>query len=171
MRKRYPDEFRANAVLMAQAAGYPEVKGALSRVARKCQIPLTTLSRWVRAKNNPPPAELVSIKKEDLIDMIKAEIAAALHEMPNARPDADYRALATGIGIMVDKVQLLSGEPTQRQEYLWWRNEAIQLIRAGQMTYRATQDEFGDDLARELFQQAGVAISTVDVGEGRAGEG
>jgi hypothetical protein len=34
--------------------------------------------------------------------------------MPDARQDADYRALTTALGIMVDKLQLLTGEPTER---------------------------------------------------------
>ena len=110
---------------MAQAAGYPEKKGALTRAAKKCGVPLATLSRWVRSIQNPPPPELVSIKKTDIVDFLKAEITGALHEMPNARPDADYRALAVAVGIMVDKVQLLTGEPTQRQEHTW-RQEAAE---------------------------------------------
>lgn len=115
---RYDDEFRAMAIVMLEADGYPESKGALVRTAKTLKIPHPTLSRWYRQKSNPPPNKLVQIKKEQIIDLLKGEIHAALHEMVNARPDADYKELATTIGILVDKLQLLEGEPTSRTEVI-----------------------------------------------------
>ena len=111
---RYSDEERANAVLMLEAAGYPKTEGALSRVARRLSIPHQTLSRWGRRAQNPPPHKLVQEKKFDLIQAIRDEVQAVLGDMPDARQDADYRALTTALGIMVDKLQLLTGEPTER---------------------------------------------------------
>lgn len=114
MRKRYTDDFRASAVIMLEAEGYPQKLGALTSVAQYLKVPLTTLHRWFHAKNNPPPSELVTIKKEDLARLFLEEVYHAVLEMGKARQDADYRELATAIGILTDKLQLLTGEPTER---------------------------------------------------------
>ena len=111
---RYTDDVRASAVIMLEAEGYPERKGALASVAKYLKIPAMTLHRWFHAKQNPPPNALVTIKKEQIIEMLKQEVYAALQEMPNARPDADYKELATAAAILTDKWQLLDGKPTER---------------------------------------------------------
>lgn len=131
-RTRYNDDFRASAVLMLEAQGYPEKPGALAIVAARLGVPHQTLSRWGRAVNNPAPPELVQEKKIDLIEMFRAEIRAALHEANEARGDASYRDLMTGIGILTDKLQLLEGKPTE--------------------AFRVTHDYDGaiDELARRL---------------------
>lgn len=115
-RKRYTDEFRASAVLMLEAAGYPDKEGALTKVAKHLGMPYQTLSRWAREKNNPPPPELVHNKKIDLIAGIKNELSFIFDEMGKTRQDAEYRELATAFGIMVDKLQLLTGQPTERND-------------------------------------------------------
>lgn len=115
-RKRYDDKFRASAVVMLEAAGWPDEKGALTRVAKHLKIPLATLSRWANEKRNPAPTDLVSEKKGDLVALLKAEAEAIFGDMPNARVDASYRDLAVALGIVLDKHQLLSGGPTERPE-------------------------------------------------------
>jgi len=115
-RKRYDDKFRASAVVMLEAAGWPNEKGALARVSRHLGVPSPTLSRWAREKNNPAPNEVVTEKKGDLVALLKAEAEAIFGDMPNARKDASYRDLAVALGIVLDKHQLLSGGPTGRTE-------------------------------------------------------
>ena len=111
-KRRYDDKFRANAVVMLKAAGYPKT-GALSQVSQHLNVPLNTLKGWATAASNPVPADVRTEKKGELIDMLRAEIRAALAEAERARPDANYRDLITGVGIMTDKLQLLSDEPTE----------------------------------------------------------
>ena len=86
---RYSDEFRAQAVLMLEAAGWPERKGALTSVARTLGIKHQTLSNWARRVQNPPPQNMLPKKAFDLIQAIREELQAILNELPNARPDAD----------------------------------------------------------------------------------
>lgn len=112
-RKRYDDKFRANAIVMLEAAGYPNQKGALSQVSQHLSVPETTLHGWAREKHNPVPADIRTEKKGEIVDLLRAEIEAALGAAAGARPDANYRDLMTGIGIMVDKLQLLTNEPTE----------------------------------------------------------
>lgn len=111
---RYSDEFRASAVLMLAAAGYPEKKGALVKVAGELGISHQLLGRWFRREQNPAPQKLVQIKNSEIVALLKNEIRQAVVELALARPDADYREIGTVLGIMIDKLQLLEGEATER---------------------------------------------------------
>ena len=115
-RKRYTDKFRATAVVMLDAQGYPEKEGALSKVAKHLDVPLSTLRGWWTAEHNPPPADIRNEKRGDLAALIKNEVEEVLNTMPDKRIEADYRALATALGIMVDKLQLLTGQPTETND-------------------------------------------------------
>lgn len=115
-RRRYDDEFRASAVLMLEAAGYPGREGALSRVGGHLDVPLSTLRGWFTGAHNPPPAEVRKGKRIDLREAIRAELAGIFPAMAERRQEATYRELATAAGILIDKDQLLSGQPTERQE-------------------------------------------------------
>lgn len=116
-RKQYDDKFRASAVVMLEAAGYPNEKGALTRVADHLGVPARTLSRWFHGEQNPPPDQTVSEKKGELRDYIKAELNGLFLAMPGVRPDATYKDLATAAGILIDKLQLLENKPTERVEH------------------------------------------------------
>ena len=113
-RRRYDDEFRAGAVVMLEAAGYPDKKGSLSQVASHLGMPISTLSLWYRRKRNPAPTEMQNEKRMSLAEMLQRELDAIFEEMPNARPDASFRDLGTVAGILIDKRQLLTGQPTDR---------------------------------------------------------
>lgn len=113
-KRRYDDQFRANAVIMVQAQGYPENKGAIEKVAAHLKVPPSTLRGWCNGHSNPPPADIRLEKKADLLSCIKAELGAVFNEMGRARPDASYRDLMVAAGILTDKWQLLEGEPDRR---------------------------------------------------------
>ena len=113
-RKRYTDEFRAATVIMLEASGYPTRKGALQEVSNHVGVAAMTISRWFHATSNPPPNEIVIIKKEEIVKLMIGEVHAAILEMAKARQDADYKDLATAAAILTDKWQLLSGDPTER---------------------------------------------------------
>lgn len=112
-RRRYDDKFRASAVVMLEAEGYPDKKGALEKVSKHLGVAKSTLHGWARAEQNPPPSELRTEKRGDLAALIEDEIHNVLSAMPGAIPDASYRDLATGLGILVDKKQLLDGKATE----------------------------------------------------------
>lgn len=113
IRHRYDDKFRASAVVALEAAGYPNSKGALAQVAKLLDVPAMTISRWFKDRNNPPPTEIVTEKRIDLLEMINTELEAIFGVLPNARSSAAYKDLMTGAGILIDKRQLLTGEPTE----------------------------------------------------------
>lgn len=125
-RPRYTDEFRAGAVVMLEAQGYPRVKGSLQSVSDHLHVPAMTLHRWFHAVQNPPPRKLVKQKTEDFRVLLRREIAAALQAAPEAREFATYKDLITGAAILLDKLQLLEGKPTDRSEQtirVRWSNE------------------------------------------------
>lgn len=157
-RNQYSDEFRASAVLLLESEGYPDERGAITRVSDHLHVPRSTLKGWFNKANNPEPAQIRQIKKAEIVDLLRAEIYAALDEMKNSREFASYKDLATSFGIFIDKLQLLSGEPTQRIKHDDWRDEAIEYIKAGELTYQSLAEEFDHDLARDLFRSAGVPI-------------
>ena len=47
---------------------------------------------------------------------------------------------------------------TDKVEMVTWEDEALRDIRAGLVTYADVSDNLGDELARQLFQKAGVAF-------------
>lgn len=113
---RYSEDFRAGAIVTLEAAGYPDQKGALMRVARDTGVPHTTLRRWFLRLSNPPPNGTVHEKKLELVELLDKELDGIFGELPDARLDASYRDLATAAGIFIDKKQLLEGGPTERLE-------------------------------------------------------
>ena len=48
---------------------------------------------------------------------------------------------------------------TDRVEVTDWQSEAVMSIRSGEVQYAELAEEFGDDLATQLFRQAGVPVS------------
>jgi len=120
-RRRYDDKFKVNAVLTYEA------NPNYVFVAKKLGIPESTLRSWVNTKlyqDKMPQgagldAEVYDEKKIDLVTAIIDEVWGILGEMPVARAEASFRELGTVLGILVDKKQLLSGEPTERSAIVY----------------------------------------------------
>lgn len=112
---KYTDKFRASAVVMLMAAGWPEVKGAQSKVANHLGVPRQTLVKWARKEQNPPPPQLVQEKKRNMIELLEEMRYLLLDEAREAIPDAPLNHLLTGYGILTDKQRLLTGESTDNQ--------------------------------------------------------
>lgn len=124
---------------MLEAAGYPAKPGALSTVSKHIKVPASTLRGWFNRTSNPPPAKIRDEKRFDLIEALRAEIADALGAAPNARDDASYKDLITGAAILIDKLQLLTGKPTERTEHRITDEHRSQLL-AGIAARLATHD-------------------------------
>lgn len=132
---------------MLKASGYPERDGALSHTAQVLDVPISTLRDWYVTLPDPALSELRTKKTFDLQTAIRAELEGIFKTMPNARPTAAYRELATAAGILIDKLQILNGQPT-------WRVEIVNLLRDGTLTPDVIENELGNELARELFDAA-----------------
>jgi transposase-like protein len=153
-RRRYDDKFRASAVVMLEATGYPEVEGGLTQTAKHLGIPLNTLKGWFTAERNPPPAKLRNQKKQDLVIELENVAHLLVKAMPGKIDEASLQQIATSMAIAIDKMQLLKGQPT-------WRGEIIELIKQGIITPEQAENELGSELATELFNSIGVSIAGV----------
>jgi transposase-like protein len=118
-RKRYTDEYRASAVLMLEAAGYPDIEGALSRVADHLGMHYQTLSRWFRAVQNPPPHELVQEKREDFLQQLQAIKGLAAGKIIERIEEYDPRDLTGLLKISAELAELLTGGATARVNLTW----------------------------------------------------
>ncbi|MEL6525883.1 MAG: hypothetical protein AAFQ07_09255 [Chloroflexota bacterium] len=113
---KYDDKFRASAVVMLEATGYPDKEGGLSQVSRNLGVPRTTLRRWFLKKSNPPPSEIVHEKRSDFATAIRKELYGIIEDLPIARSEASYKDMTTAFGILIDKLQLLENKPTSINE-------------------------------------------------------
>lgn len=120
---QYTDEFRTSAVLMLEAAGYPSVLGALNRVSNHLGIPRQTLQRWARGTRNPPPPEMVTLTRRDIVDLLDDIIYGSAGEV-KARIDngeldsVTLPQLMTVSAIAIDKKQLLTNAPTANVNHI-----------------------------------------------------
>ena len=116
--KKFTEDERAVFLLQLEAVNYPENEHALLQVTKQKGAPSrNTLIRWWKIKNEPHISKLVQHKKRDLITDLKNLLGLHIDASTEAvKGSEDLRAIDTGIGIIVDKLQLLQGEPTDIQE-------------------------------------------------------
>lgn len=110
-KRHYSDADRADALAVLDSCG-----GALEAAARQTGVSRNTLRSWAQNRERAAPLNIRQEKRDDLADLIQGEIRSILDAMNIRRDSATYRELATAFGIMVDKRQLLIGEPTVRTE-------------------------------------------------------
>lgn len=120
-RKRYDDKFRASAVVMLEAAGYPANAFRLQEVADRLGVPGRTLRRWYNGEHNAPPDDVVTQVKKELSERLE-ELTHKLVDMAftiaeSAVDDTSIQQATTSIGIVVDKLQLLKGKATERIDH------------------------------------------------------
>lgn len=151
-KRRYTDAQRADLIVMLISEGYPDKKGALSKVALHANVPAPTLHRWFREKQNPPPSKLVSEKAFDLKNALQAELQGILSVMPNARDKADYGDLSRALGIITDKLLLLDKQPTER----------IAVEHSGQVTVEERRKAIHDILERDTNLRRFTGLSASD---------
>ena len=109
-KRSYSDNQKAAALLTLETNG-----GNVARTARETGIPRKTIEEWSKGQGvTNDVAEIRRENRPDLLALLKDELYAVMELMPEKRANADYKDLARTMGILVDKIQLLAGEPTQR---------------------------------------------------------
>ena len=108
----YSDEDKASAVLMLEAAGYPDRKGAMSQVVRELGVPESTLRSWAKNEHGAPPAKVRDRKKGELIESLNEVATKLIEHLGDIADTGDVRETATAAGIVIDKLQLLRGDST-----------------------------------------------------------
>jgi hypothetical protein len=115
-KRSYDDKFRTSAIIMLEAQGYPDVKGALQAVSNHIGVSISTLHGWYKAKNNPAVSDLRNETIINFTEAIRTELTAIVGVMPDKRGEASYKELVTSFGILIDKLQLLENKPTEISE-------------------------------------------------------
>lgn len=120
---KFDDNYRAGAVVMLQAEGYPNDPFAIGRVyeylKQKAPYPhKTTLKNWFYGIQNEPPSNLVDDKKGDMVEAFKELAWKLINHAGSADTIAEMsgQQAITSIGILVDKIQLLEGKATAINE-------------------------------------------------------
>lgn len=131
-KRKYSTEFKANSLILLDGAGYPQNVYALEEVAAHIGVSGRSLRRWWNELRPTPAADNVAVNQAAVAEIVRlnpidtdeiksklgdiligllAEVQKRINE--NDLGDAPLTQLMTGIAIAVDKVQLLSGKPTQ----------------------------------------------------------
>jgi hypothetical protein len=117
---KFSDSYRASAVVMLQSEGYPDDPFAVGRVHEylKQSSPCptkTSLKNWFVGASNPPPSKILDDKKRDMADEFKELIWLLVDhaKTPDTISDMSGQQAITSVGILVDKMRLLMGLPTQ----------------------------------------------------------
>ena len=108
----YSDEDKASAVLMLEAAGYPDRKGAMTQVVKALGVPESTLRSWAKNEHGAPPAKVRDRKKGELIESLNEVATKLIEHLGDIADTGDVRETATAAGIVIDKLQLLRGDST-----------------------------------------------------------
>lgn len=111
----YSDEDKASAVLMLEAAGWPDKPGAMAQVVKelKGSVPESTLRSWAKREHGAPPAKVRDRKRTEIAQTLTEVAFKLLEHLGSIADTGDVRETATAFGIIMDKLQLLDGEPTQ----------------------------------------------------------
>lgn len=131
---------------MLEAAGYPDKKGALTKVGTHLKVPITTLRGWFTAEHNPPPTDIRTEKGFELRAAIQQELESIFGAMPNARQDASFKDLSWAAAVLIDKMQLLDNKPTAILKLQ-------QALEAGQITPEQVKERW-PTLAEKFFEHA-----------------
>ena len=115
---KFSDEQRGMFLLQLEVLDYPKNEYALSEISKRPGAPSRkTLRRWWNEKDSSPGGKIALHKKQDLVEALTELLHLHVDAAKEAVKDNDdLRSIDVGIGILIDKLQLLSGGPTERQE-------------------------------------------------------
>lgn len=140
----YTPEEKAAAVAMVEAEG-----GNATRAAKKLGIPYGTLKDWMNGKNmGHGAARLIPMARRELADVLEDkahQLTEGLDEQKIAK--AGLQATAVSLGIVVDKMQLLRGKPTNITDMSddEKRIRLLELVEKGRMRLGAAPELAEDD--------------------------
>lgn len=107
-KRQYSDAEKAAALAFLDFNG-----GNVQKSAKALGIPHKTLDEWAKGRNQVPEvADLRNEKKEAISDLIETAVREMVGASTGKLSEASFQQLWTGVGIGVDKMQLLKGEPT-----------------------------------------------------------
>lgn len=111
-RRRYSDSDKAAALTVLDAN-----EGNLNKTAKQLDIPRTTLERWVEGRVSDDVPQLRQQTKKALANELEALAYKLIEAMPEKLEGANLQQASVALGIVVEKMQLLRGDPTERFEH------------------------------------------------------
>ncbi len=104
----YPDDFKQACVQALNDAGYPQTFGSLAKVAKDMNVSPSSLITWAAMAGykieRDPHAE-----SQLLVTLIVAELVSTFEFLALKRASASYSQLSIGMGILFDKLFMLTG--------------------------------------------------------------
>lgn len=92
-------------------------QGNVKRTARQCGVPISTLRGWAKGRGtNAGVAQLRPEKRGDLADALEGIAWQIVELLPGKLETAEVRELATLLGVSLDKLLVLRGQPNNRTE-------------------------------------------------------
>lgn len=154
-RRSYSDQEKEHAIAVYVTTGN------LSRTSRETGVPISTLRGWLAEQ---PPEKVKEAREEAQAEFVRKAwegVTAHVEHLTERSVIAETSARdsATIVGILIDKIQLVTGRPTsinEQQGQVTTRHEY-------DIVQRIVTDPESRDIARDLFRRA---IST-DLGGGR----
>lgn len=113
-RRKFSDQQKSDALAALDANG-----GNVNLTATQLGISESTLRSW--AKNRGVNADVALLREQKRIDLsirLKDIAHQILDILPDKLKDSNTQQLATALGIVVDKSQLLDNKPTERHEVI-----------------------------------------------------
>lgn len=106
--KGYEDDFKIACVQALHDAGYPQTFGSLAKVSKEMKVSPSSLITWAAMEGykieRDPQAENTL-----LVTLIVAELVSIFETMQLKRAQASYSQLSIGMGILFDKLFMLTG--------------------------------------------------------------
>ncbi|MFL6228432.1 MAG: hypothetical protein ACJ741_06600 [Pyrinomonadaceae bacterium] len=113
-KRSYRATDKAESLALLDAEG-----GNVKRAARAARVPRKTLESWAGGHGvTPEVEERRAEKRAELSDRFEAAIHDMMDAFAGKIGDASLKDVATAIGILTDKRQLLKGQPTAINEAL-----------------------------------------------------
>jgi hypothetical protein len=114
----------SDAVKAAALAAYDALKSAgveyaTTEAARIVNVPRTTVSSWVSSHRpvNGHATEMRQHKRPEIVEKLDTAAHALADALSGKVPEANLQQTAVALGIVIDKRQILSGQPTQIGAY------------------------------------------------------
>lgn len=113
-RRKYSDEDKASALAILDAMG-----GNVNGAAKELGIAESTLRSWKNERGvHPVVAGLREQKRGELADRLKEIAHQIVDALPHKIEDSNLRDAGVTLGIIVDKINLLTGAATSRTEHM-----------------------------------------------------
>ncbi len=104
----YSDDFKRAAVDALHQAGYPQTWGSLAKVSAEFKVSPTSLITWAALAGQKIERDPGAVT-ELLVSMIVTELVSIFAAMEAKRDRASYSQLSIGMGILFDKLFMLTG--------------------------------------------------------------